>query len=134
MLMELVSEYVERDYEIIDRYVGVIRENKNKIAIGCLVQWYEIKLIEEYLQSLKNALDQIDNKKNVVVDILFNLNQELEKVDTEKSSISDIRKEFYKILSKLFGYDDHYDDCMDYNINLKVHDINGGDGASVHNS
>ena len=95
MLMELVSEYVERDYEIIDRYVGVIRENKNKIA-GCLVQWYEIKLIEEYLQSLKNALDQIDNKKNVVVDILFNLNQELEKVDTEKSSISDIRKEFYK--------------------------------------
>ena len=99
---------------------------KNKIAIGCLVQWYEIKLIEEYLQSLKNALDQIDNKKNVVVDILFNLNQELEKVDTEKSSISDIRKEFYKILSKLFGYDDHYDDCMDYNINLKVHDINGG--------
>ena len=28
MLMELVSEYVERDYEIIDRYVGVIRENK----------------------------------------------------------------------------------------------------------
>ena len=99
---------------------------ENKIAIGCLVQWYEIKLIEEYLQSLKNALDQVENKKNVVVDILFNLNQGLEQVDTDKSSISDIRKEFYEILNKLFGYDDHYDDCMDYNINLTVHDINGG--------
>ena len=37
---------------------------ENKIAIGCLVQWYEIKLIEVYLQSLKNALDQVENKKN----------------------------------------------------------------------
>ena len=86
---------------------------ENKIAIGCLVQWYEIKLIEEYLQSLKNALDQVENKKNVVVDILFNLNQGLEQVDTDKSSISDIRKEFYEILNKLFGYDDHYDDYYD---------------------
>ena len=27
---------------------------KNKFAIGCLVQWYEIEIIEEYLQSLKS--------------------------------------------------------------------------------
>ena len=30
----------------------------NKFAIGCLVQWYEIELIGEYLQSVKNALDR----------------------------------------------------------------------------
>ena len=36
----------------------------NKIAIGCLVQWYEIELVEEYLQSVKNAVDMIDNKKD----------------------------------------------------------------------
>ena len=44
---------------------------KNKFAIGCLVQWYEIEIIEEYLQSLKNALDIIDNKENVIIDLYF---------------------------------------------------------------
>ena len=42
---------------------------KNKVAIGCLIQWYEIELIEEYLQSVKNALDVIDNKENVIIDL-----------------------------------------------------------------
>ena len=35
----------------------------NKFAIGCLIQWYEIELIEEYLQSVKNAVDFVDDKK-----------------------------------------------------------------------
>ena len=35
---------------------------KNKYAIGCLVQWYEIEIFEEYLESLKNALKDIDNR------------------------------------------------------------------------
>ena len=40
----------------------------NKFAIGCLVQWYEIEIIEEYLQSVKNAIEPIENKENVIVD------------------------------------------------------------------
>ena len=28
---------------------------KNKFAIGCIVQWYEIEMVDEYLQSVKNA-------------------------------------------------------------------------------
>ena len=36
---------------------------ENKIAIGCLVQWYEIEMVGEYLQSVKNALDVVENKK-----------------------------------------------------------------------
>ena len=47
----------------------------NKIAIGCLIQWYEIEIIEEYLQSVKNAVDLIDNKENVVIDLYFNCSQ-----------------------------------------------------------
>ena len=42
---------------------------KNKFAIGCIVQWYEIEMVEEYLQSVKNALDAIDNKKNILLDL-----------------------------------------------------------------
>ena len=35
----------------------------NKLAIGCLVQWYEIELIDEYLQSIKQALEYVDNSE-----------------------------------------------------------------------
>ena len=35
----------------------------NKFAIGCLVQWYEIEIFEEYFESLKGALKDIDNKE-----------------------------------------------------------------------
>ena len=41
----------------------------NKFAIGCLVQWYEIELVEEYLQSVKNTVDMIDNKNHVIIDV-----------------------------------------------------------------
>ena len=39
------------------------RYMRTKFAIGCLVQWYEIELIEQYLQSVKNAIEPIENKK-----------------------------------------------------------------------
>ena len=37
----------------------------NKFAIGCLIQWYEIEMIGEYLQSVKNSIENIDNKSLV---------------------------------------------------------------------
>ena len=43
----------------------------NKIAIGCLIQWYEIEIIEEYLQSVKNAVDLIDNKDQAIDTIMY---------------------------------------------------------------
>ena len=49
---------------------------KNKFAIGCLVQWYEIDLIGEYIESLKQSLYHIDNKENVYVDFVFTVNQD----------------------------------------------------------
>ena len=49
----------------------------NKIAIGCLVQWYEIKIIEEYITSVKEALKGIDNKENIILDFTFVTNQDL---------------------------------------------------------
>ena len=53
----------------------------NKIAIGCLIQWYEIELVEEYLQSVKNAVDMIDNKKDIIIDLYFNIDETLEKIE-----------------------------------------------------
>ena len=79
----------------------------NKFAIGCLVQWYEIELVEEYLQSVKNAVDGVENKHNVVIDLYFNTNETLEKVDKDKTNMSTIIGKFDKLLEDIFGYIDN---------------------------
>jgi len=48
-----------------------------KFAIGCLVQWYECDIIEEYIDSLKDAIDAYDGE--VRVDFCIIRNQKLEK-------------------------------------------------------
>jgi hypothetical protein len=91
----------------------------NKFSIGCLIQWYEIELIEEYLQSVKNAVDVIDNKENVVIDLYFNCSQELEKVDEEQITISDIKRKYADLLEVIFGDLDY----GSYNINSYVNEF-----------
>jgi hypothetical protein len=66
----------------------------NKIAIGCLVQWYEIELVEEYLQSVKNAVDMIDNKRDVIIDLYFNTDETLEKLDRDKINLIEVIQNF----------------------------------------
>ena len=56
---------------------------KTKFAIGCLVQWYECDIIEEYVNSLKDALDVYDG--DVLVDFLICANQDLEKCINDKT-------------------------------------------------
>ena len=50
---------------------------KTKFAIGCLVQWYEIEIIEEYIESLKQSLNYY-NDDELIVDFTLNINQNLE--------------------------------------------------------
>ena len=71
---------------------------QNKIAIGCLVQFYEIEIIEEYLKSLKLALNEIENPENVLVDICFNLNQGLEKIDSKQKTLQEIKQRFIDMI------------------------------------
>tara|TARA_R110001592_G_scaffold274197_1_gene541162 strand:- start:2465 stop:3424 length:960 start_codon:yes stop_codon:yes gene_type:complete len=56
---------------------------KTKFAIGCLVQWYEVDIIGEYIETLKNAIDEYDGE--IRVDFCVVENQDLEKcISTEK--------------------------------------------------
>jgi len=48
------------------------------IAVGCLVQWYEIEMVEEYLLSLKKSIGEYKDK--VLIDICLTTNQQLEKI------------------------------------------------------
>ena len=68
---------------------------KYKYAIGCLIQWYEVEMVEEYLQSVKNALKRIENKENVIVDLYFNMSTALEKIDESKM---DMFKKIFSII------------------------------------
>ena len=75
---------------------------KNKFAIGCIIQWYEIELIPLYLESVKQALEHIENKENVVIDLYFNASQDLEKIDESQMSMMDIHKRYKKMLNDIF--------------------------------
>lgn len=50
---------------------------KTKFAIGCLVQWYECDIIEEYVDSLKDSIEQYDGQ--IIIDFTITGNQDLEK-------------------------------------------------------
>jgi hypothetical protein len=73
----------------------------NTFAIGCLVQWYEIEIFEEYIESVFRAVDKIDNKNNVIVDICFNIGQNLERIDEEQMKLEDIFQRFIEIRREL---------------------------------
>ena len=79
---------------------------KNTFAIGCLIQWYEIEMIEEYLQSVKNAVDMIDNKENIIIDLYFNCSQMLEKIDESQMDISKIKEKYNDMIHDMFGHID----------------------------
>ena len=70
---------------------------KTKFAIGCLVQWYEIEIIEEYIESLKDAVDVYDGE--VLLDFTFITCQELEKI--EGADMTDIIARWRKIIASL---------------------------------
>ena len=70
---------------------------KTKFAIGCLVQWYEIEIIEEYIESLKDAIDIYDGE--ILLDFTFITCQELEKI--EGADMADIIARWRKIITLL---------------------------------
>ena len=63
---------------------------KTKFAIGCLVQWFECDIIEEYVDSLKDAMAEYDGQ--VIVDFTVVMNQDLEKCISEEQMNKCIEK------------------------------------------
>jgi len=92
----------------------------NKFAIGCLIQWYEIEQIELYLESVKQSLENIENKDNVIIDLYFNTSQSLEKVDRTQITLSEIIQKYHKIIEKVFNYDDDLVSLVGCDYNLKL--------------
>ena len=70
------------------------------IAVGCLVQWFEIEMVEEYFNSLSIAGK--DYKDKLLVDVKLVLNTDLEKPEGDGLRLlSEIKDKFYKHIDKL---------------------------------
>ena len=54
----------------------------NKYIIGCHVMFYEIDIVEEYLESVHLALEEVDNKDNVKVEMMWNMSQYFEEAES----------------------------------------------------
>ena len=78
------------------------------IATGCLVQWYEIDMFEEYLDSLVKSIGE--QKDKVKIDMCLVTNQDLEKVSDEVDMLTYIMEKYVRLCNqyKLKGYDITY--------------------------
>ena len=74
---------------------------KTKFAIGCLVQWYECDIIEEYVDSIKDAIEAYDGE--VLVHFCVVINERLEKCISEETKQKCLTKiyESVRVLPKL---------------------------------
>ena len=81
-----------------------------KIAIGCIVQWYEVEMYHEYVQSVINAVNFSDSKDSIIVDLCFYMSENIEQLDTELITKDEIYKKFQNT-ERLF---------IDNNINFNV--------------
>ncbi len=76
---------------------------KTKFAIGCLVQWYECDIIEDYIISLKEAIDEYGDVKNVEVHFAVSLSQKLEKC-ISKEQLQKCRDKIHNLIhDNLYG-------------------------------
>ena len=88
---------------------------KTKIAIGCIVQWYEVEMHTEYVQSVINAIDYYD-KNEVIVDLCFYLSQNMERVDANQITSEELLNKFKSTEQLLI------DNNINYNINYHTED------------
>lgn len=82
---------------------------KTTFAIGCLVQWYEIEILPEYIDSLLGAVNAYDKDK-VLIDLKLIINQDLERLDSP-GKLDYILSQFNQQLERLEGY--HSDGFID---------------------
>lgn len=54
---------------------------KNKYAFGLLVQWYEIEMVSEHIDSLIQMMDGIENPENVTFDFCIGMDERLEECE-----------------------------------------------------
>ena len=74
---------------------------KYKYIVGTQFMFYELEMLPEYIESLKDTLSDIENKENVTFDFNLNISEFFEKIDTERTSKEQLIEKFNKEISSL---------------------------------
>src|SRR6056300_947549 len=87
-----------------------------KYIIGCHCMFYEIDMVEEYLKSLEYALENIENKENVRIEMMWNMSEYFEQCEVKQSIYSKIEKleKKYDIVSLFYKDNDNPYTMADY--------------------
>ncbi len=77
---------------------------KTKFAIGCLVQWYECDVVEDYIISLKEAIEEYGTPRvDVEVHFAVSLSQKLEKC-VSKEQLDKCKEKIHNLIhDNLYG-------------------------------
>ena len=65
---------------------------ENKYIIGCHCMFYEIDMVEEYLNSLRLAMEEIENTENIKIEMMWNMSEYFEQCEAKQSIYSKIEK------------------------------------------
>jgi len=72
-----------------------------KYIIGTHVMFYEIEMISEFVDSVINSCEFIDNKNNITVDLFFNMSEFFERVDENQISKKELIDKFMIQIDRL---------------------------------
>lgn len=92
-------------------------EITKKYIVGTHVMFYEVDMIGEFMQALKNSIDEITNQENITVDFVFNLCEYFGKINIEEISKEELKNKFKQHLKVFEGL----------KVNLKVAYYEGSD-------
>ena len=85
-------------------------------AIGTHVMFYEIEMFKEYVESLIQAITDIENPQYVTFDFMFNVSQYLELIDTSKISKQELINKFNIEIQRLRNSN------VGINVNVNIYD------------
>lgn len=74
---------------------------ENKYALGVHIMFYEIELVNDYIDNILTLTSTVDNKENIYIDLAFNVSQFFEKIDTNKISKQELINRFESQIKKL---------------------------------
>lgn len=76
-------------------------EISKKYIIGTHVMFYEVEMINEFMQSLRNSIQEVSNQENITVDFVFNLCEYFGKIDNSETTVNELKAKFNEHL-KIF--------------------------------
>ena len=89
---------------------------ENRYIIGCHCMFYEIDMVEEYLNSLRLAMEEIENTENIKIEMMWNMSEYFEQCEAKQSIYSKIEKleKKYDIVSLFYEDNDNPYTMADY--------------------